>query len=237
MKITQYLLTDASKWYESPSEPICILNKLNFSISQGESLAIIGASGSGKSTLLHILGALDIPSSGTIFFNNQNLTHMTPYEKARFRNTILGFVFQFHNLLPEFSAEENVAMKALIAGIPKNTALALAKEALLTVGLADKSKYRVTMLSGGERQRVAIARAILLEPKVLLADEPTGNLDQKTGEHIAMLLTSLNKTFNMTLVIVTHNNEIAHTMERCLELKSGDLHEKNPDYLSSSNNM
>lgn len=232
--MSQYLLNDITKWYDSPSKPICILNKISLSITQGESLAIIGASGSGKSTLLHILGALDIPSSGTVLFNNKNLSYMTPNEKACFRNKLLGFVFQFHNLLPEFSAEENVAMKALIAGMSKKKALVLAREALNNVGLEHKYLHRITTLSGGERQRVAIARAILLEPQVILADEPTGNLDQKTGEHIAKLLASLNKSFNITLIVVTHNNDIAHTMGRCLELKSGDLHDKTPEYISST---
>lgn len=232
--MSQYLLNDITKWYDSPSNPICILNKISLSITQGESLAIIGASGSGKSTLLHILGALDIPSSGTVLFNNKNLSYMTPNEKACFRNKLLGFVFQFHNLLPEFSAEENVAMKALIAGMSKKKALVLAREALNNVGLEHKYLHRITTLSGGERQRVAIARAILLEPQVILADEPTGNLDQKTGEHIAKLLASLNKSFNITLIVVTHNNDIAHTMGRCLELKSGDLHDKTPEYISST---
>lgn len=232
--MSQYLLENIIKQYDSPSEPTCVLHKINLSIAHGESLAIVGASGSGKSTLLHILGALDIPSSGTVLFNNKNLSHMTPNEKACFRNKLLGFIFQFHNLLPEFSAEENVAMKALIAGIPKKKALLLAREALGSVGLENKYHHRITMLSGGERQRVAIARAILLEPQVLLADEPTGNLDQKTGEHIANLLNSLNKTFNITLIVVTHNNDIAHSMGRCLELKSGDLHDKTPEYISST---
>lgn len=230
--MSQYFLNHISKWYDSPAGRISILDNIDLSITQGESIAITGVSGSGKSTLLHLLGMLDTPSSGSISFNNQDLTSMTPNEKAYFRNKTLGFIFQFHNLLPEFSVEENVAMQALIAGFSKPKALTLAQEALNNVGLSNKCKHKITILSGGERQRVAIARAILLKPQVLLADEPTGNLDQKTGEHITKLLASLNKSFSMTLVVVTHNNDIALTMGRCLELRSGDLHDKNPVHIS-----
>ena len=224
--MSQYKLTNISKSYNNSIESIPVLNGINLSIKKGQTLAIIGASGTGKSTLLHILGALDIPSSGTILFDGQDLVTMNQKEKAHFRNKKLGFIFQFHNLLPEFSAIENVAMQALIAGIPKNKACTLAQKMLDHVGLEGKYNYKVSMLSGGERQRVAIARAILLEPEVLLADEPTGNLDEKTGEHIIELLTMLNTTLNMTLIIVTHNNAITRAMGRCLELRSGDLYDK-----------
>ena len=221
-----YELTGVEKSCEGPVERVTILNNVNLTIRSGESLAIVGASGSGKSTLLHLLGALDAPTAGSVLFEGQSLPDMTSEEKAHFRNRKLGFVFQFHHLLPEFSTEENVAMQAIIAGLPRPKALELAREALRRVGLSERRDHRVTTLSGGERQRAAIARAILLEPRVLLADEPTGNLDQRTGDTVAELLLELNRTLGMTLVIVTHNREMAGTLGRCLELRSGELYEE-----------
>ena len=184
---------------------------MDLTVRAGESLAIVGASGSGKSTLLHLLGALDTPTAGKVLFEGKSLPDMTPVEKAHFRNKKLGFVFQFHHLLPEFSTEENVAMQALIAGMNRSKALGLARQALERVGLSDRKDHRVTTLSGGERQR---------------ADEPTGNLDQRTGDSVAELLLELNRTLGMTLVIVTHNREMAGTLGRCLELRSGELYEE-----------
>ena len=168
-----YELSGVGKSCEGPAERITILKNIDLTVRAGESLAIVGASGSGKSTLLHLLGALDTPTAGKVLFEGKSLPDMTPEEKAHFRNRKLGFVFQFHHLLPEFSAEENVAMQALIAGMNRSKALGLARQALGRVGLSDRKDHRVTTLSGGERQRAAIARAILLEPRVLLADEPT----------------------------------------------------------------
>jgi lipoprotein-releasing system ATP-binding protein len=176
--------------------------------------------------LLHLLGALDVPTQGRILFEGQDLADMTPEEKASLRNRSLGFVFQFHHLLPEFSTLENVAMQAMIGGLSRAGASQLAGRALENVGLADKAGQQVTTLSGGERQRVAIARAILLEPKVLLADEPTGNLDERTGHMIGELLLRLRQELTMTLVVVTHNRDLAARMDRCLELRSGVLYEK-----------
>lgn len=222
----QYELVSIGKSCEGPVERITILKDINITIHSGESMAIVGASGSGKSTLLHLLGALDIPSSGSLLFEGQSLPDLNAEGKAHFRNRKLGFVFQFHHLLPEFSTVENVAMQALIAGMPRNKALQLAALALERVGLADRRDHRVTTLSGGERQRAAIARAILLEPQVLLADEPTGNLDQRTGEKVAELLLELNHSLGMTLIIVTHNRDMAGTLGRCLELRSGELYEE-----------
>lgn len=222
----QYALTDIGKTYAGPAENINVLCGINLTIRPGESLAIVGTSGSGKSTLLHLLGALDVPSRGRLLFEGESLPDMSPAEKAHIRNRKLGFVFQFHHLLPEFSTVENVAMQALIAGISKASALELAEQALERVGLADRLHHRVTTLSGGERQRVAIARAILLNPRVLLADEPTGNLDQKTGNKVTELLLDLNLALGMTLVVVTHNKEMANMLGRCLELKSGELYEE-----------
>lgn len=223
-----YELSGVEKSCDGPAERVTILKNMNLTVRAGESLAIVGASGSGKSTLLHLLGALDTPTAGNILFEGRSLPDMTPVEKAHFRNRKLGFVFQFHHLLPEFSTEENVAMQALIAGMPRARALELARQALCRVGLAERMNHRVTTLSGGERQRAAIARAILLEPRVLLADEPTGNLDQRTGDSVAGLLLELNRTLGMTLVIVTHNREMAGTLGRCLELRSGELYEEMP---------
>ena len=210
-----YELSGVGKSCEGPAERITILKNIDLTVRAGESLAIVGASGSGKSTLLHLLGALDTPTAGKVLFEGKSLPDMTPVEKAH-----------FHHLLPEFSAEENVAMQALIAGMNRSKALELARQALGRVGLSDRKDHRVTTLSGGERQRAAIARAILLEPRVLLADEPTGNLDQRTGDSVAELLLELNRTLGMTLVIVTHNREMAGTLGRCLELRSGELYEE-----------
>ena len=221
-----YEFIGVSKEYEGPAERLVVLKDVSLSIAQGESVAIIGASGTGKSTFLHLLGTLDTPSQGEILFQGRSLTSMPPDTKAALRNREIGFVFQFHHLLPEFSTLENIAMQALISGMPKAKALDLAREALASVGLADRGDQSVTTLSSGERQRAAIARAILLKPKLLLADEPTGNLDEKTGEKVAHLLLDLNRTLGMTLVVVTHNREIASLMGRCLELRAGDLYDQ-----------
>jgi lipoprotein-releasing system ATP-binding protein len=175
---------------------------------------------------LHLLGALDVPTQGRVAFEGQDLAGMAPEEKAALRNRSLGFVFQFHHLLPEFNTVENVAMQAMIGGMSRAKASQLARRALETVGLADKAGQQVVTLSGGERQRVAVARAILLEPKILLADEPTGNLDERTGCMIGELLLHLRQTLTMTLVVVTHNRDLAARMDRCLELRSGVLYEK-----------
>ncbi len=222
----QYLLENVGKTCTGPAGDVTILRNVNLRVEAGESLAVVGASGSGKSTLLHLLGTLDTPTSGSLLFEGRDLTTLSPAEKARFRNRKLGFVFQFHHLLPEFSTRENVAMQALIAGMPRTEALHRADAALERVGLAHRREHRVTTLSGGERQRAAIARAVLLQPHVLLADEPTGNLDQDTGERVLELLLALNQSLGMTLIVVTHNNELAQTMNRRLELRIGELYEK-----------
>ena len=223
----QYCLEQVWKRCEGPTETVTILQGVDLTVAAGEQIAITGASGSGKSTLLHLMGALDTPSSGKVLFEGHNIATMSANEKALWRNRRIGFVFQFHHLLPEFTTQENVAMQALIAGMPRAEAMARAELALAQVGLRDRVSHRVTTLSGGERQRAAIARAILLEPAVLLADEPTGNLDQKTGEATAELLLQLNQTLAMTLVVVTHNLDMALAMHRCLELRTGLLYEKN----------
>lgn len=221
-----YRLVGVDKAYEGPAEQLTILRGVDLSIGRGESVAIVGASGSGKSTLLHLLGTLDTPSQGQVLFEDRDMGAMSPDEKARLRNREIGFVFQFHHLLPEFDTLENVAMQAIIAGMPRAEALARARDTLALVGMADRAGHRVTTLSGGERQRAAIARAILMRPKVLLADEPTGNLDARTGDVVARLLLDLNRELGMTLVIVTHNRELADIMGRCLELRAGELYDQ-----------
>ena len=218
-----YEFCNVSRSFQTPNENLEILRDLSFRVENGEALAIVGASGSGKSTLLHLMGALDSPTSGDIFFDGANLAQMSPSERAHFRNSELGFVFQFHHLLPKFSAEENVAMPRLIAGKPLGEVLPKASDLLERVGLSGRMQVKISTLSGGERQRVAIARALLVEPRVVLADEPTGNLDASTGTQIEDLLLELNREMGTTLVIVTHNLQLAARMDRCLELGGGLL--------------
>ena len=221
-----YKFIAVNKTYKGHEDGVAVFRDLNLVVYSGESLAVVGRSGSGKSTLLHLMGALDKPTSGTIEFEGQEITKMSPDEQAHFRNSSLGFVFQFHHLLPEFSALENVAMPGLIAGMPKNGIMEKAAAMLERVGLADRMSHRPAIMSGGERQRVAIARALSLGPRVVLADEPTGNLDEKTGARIGDLLLELNAELGTTLVIVTHNQELAARMDRSLELRAGALYEK-----------
>lgn len=219
-----YRLIGVSKEFDGPSEVVRVLRQVDLEIPRGESLAILGASGSGKTTLLHMLGTLDTVTSGKIFLNGVDLGTLGDRGRAELRNRDIGFVFQFHHLLPEFSTLENVAMPAFIAGKGRSEGIRLAKEALDMVGLAHRLEHKVTTLSGGERQRAAIARAILLRPKVLLADEPTGNLDEENGAMIGRLLATLNNELGMTFVVVTHNPELAGMMHRRLELRSGELY-------------
>ena len=222
-----YKFKNVSKTYEAQGDGIPVFKNLNLEVWSGERLAILGKSGSGKSTLLHLMGALDQPSGGSIEFAGTDMSKMTPAEQAHFRNASVGFVFQFHHLLPEFSALENAAMPGIIAGLEKDAVMAKAEKMLTRVGLQDRMNYRPTILSGGERQRVAIARALSLDPRVILADEPTGNLDENTGSRIGDLLLELNAELDITLVIVTHNHDLAARMDRNLELRAGVLHEKN----------
>lgn len=221
-----YTLSGVSKSYPGAQEDLVIFHDLNLSVREGETLAILGASGCGKSTLLHLMGALDTPTSGTVDFMGRDIARMSPDEQAAFRNRSLGFVFQFHHLLPEFSALENVAMPCLINRQKLAAVLPKAREMLEMVGLADRMESKPGTLSGGERQRVAIARALIMNPVVVLADEPTGNLDEHTGSQIGDLLLTLNERLGMTLVVVTHNQDLAARMERGLELRAGKLYEK-----------
>lgn len=219
-----YQLIEVGKTYRGPTEEIEVLRNVNLDVAVGESVAILGASGSGKSTLLHILGTLDSVSKGAIRFAGQDLTALNSGTKARMRNKEIGFIFQFHYLLPEFNTLENVAMPAIIAGKSRQEALARAEEAVELVGLSRRKDFRVTTLSGGERQRAAIARAILMHPRVVLADEPTGNLDEKNGQRIGSVLADLNVELGMTLVVVTHNVDLAGMMNRRFELRAGELY-------------
>ena len=198
-----------------------VLRGVNLDIARGDSLAIVGASGVGKSTLLHILGTLERPTAGQVLWEGEEVFKLNGQRLAAFRNRKVGFVFQFHHLLPEFNALENVMLPALIARFPQSEAQARAEAILLQVGLRERLRHRVGALSGGEQQRVAVARALVLEPEVLLADEPTGNLDPRIGEQVHELLLSLNREKVLTTVIVTHNLDLAKRMARQITLKDG----------------
>lgn len=219
-----YRLEKISRTFSRAAESVNVLDNIDLQVREGQSLAVSGASGSGKSTLLHILGTLDDPSSGRIFFNEMDLGGISPEKKAELRQNQIGFIFQFHHLLPEFSTIENVAFPAVIQGVHRKTARQQALIALEQVGLADRADQSVTTLSGGESQRVAIARAVMSGPRVLLADEPTGNLDLSKGREIGELLLRLNREMNMTLIVVTHNLELAQCMNLNYELKAGKLY-------------
>jgi lipoprotein-releasing system ATP-binding protein len=198
-----------------------VLTGVDLDIPQGETLAVVGASGVGKSTLLHILGTLERPSDGKVLWEGQDVFALDDRSLAAFRNHKVGFVFQFHHLLAEFNALENVMMPALIARLPQSVARDQAEEILVRVGLKDRLTHRVTTLSGGEQQRVAVARALVLGPEVLLADEPTGNLDPKSGARVQELIMELNRERGLTSVIVTHNLEMARALDRQITLLDG----------------
>jgi len=211
------------KSYGHGSARVEVLNDLNLELLRGEMVAITGVSGTGKSTLLHILGTLDRPDKGTIIYRNEDVFKRDNGSLATFRNQTIGFVFQFHHLLPEFSALENTLIPGLIAGREKDELFDDARELLNKVGLGHRLEHRVGELSGGEQQRVALARAIIMKPALLLADEPTGNLDPKTGEKVFNLIRDMNHDFGLTTVMVTHNYALARQMDRCLTLQNGKL--------------
>jgi lipoprotein-releasing system ATP-binding protein len=212
-----------SKCFNGTEARLEILKNISFNLDKGGTMSIVGASGIGKSTLLHIIGTLDYPDNGRIIFNNNEILRYDPAGISRFRNESIGFVFQFHHLLSEFSAAENTMMPALIKGVGKQKARDEAEKILVRVGLKDRINSRVNTLSGGEQQRVAIARALVLKPVILLADEPTGNLDKKNSEQIHDLLIELNRELNMAMIVVTHNMELASLMTRCVTIIDGQL--------------
>jgi lipoprotein-releasing system ATP-binding protein len=214
---------DISRIFNPAAKPLTVLQGLDLSILPGETIAITGASGSGKSTLLQILGCLDRPTSGQVIIEGQDTSSLSDHELASLRNKSMGFVFQFHHLLPEFCAWENVALPLLVRGQSLDSAEGMSRKMLQTLGLEERAEHKPNELSGGEQQRVAIARAVAARPLVLLADEPTGNLDRATGQNVAQLLWDLNQNTGIALVIVTHNQEIAQRAQRTLELKDGKL--------------
>jgi lipoprotein-releasing system ATP-binding protein len=215
--------TNLNKIFNEGVNQVQVLKNVSFSIAKGEQVAVVGSSGSGKSTLLHLLGALDKPSSGHVWFEQQDIFKFSANQQAQFRNESLGFVYQFHHLLPEFSALENVAMPLLIAKKSVKFAEQEAMAILTRVGLQHRATHKPAELSGGERQRVAIARALVNKPSLVLADEPTGNLDQKTGEGIYQLLRELQTQFQTSFVVVTHDIELASKLDRSLSLIDGEL--------------
>jgi lipoprotein-releasing system ATP-binding protein len=216
------------KEYSTGRGRLVLFDGLSFEVTQGEMLAIVGESGAGKSTLLHILGALDRPSSGDVYCASIHLRNLSSREAARFRNREVGYVWQFHYLLPEFTAAENVAMPLLARGEAKSKALKAAAEWLNEVELADRAGHRAGELSGGEQQRVSLARALVTGPKVLLADEPTGDLDSRTSGVVFELLERLHQTHHLTSVIVTHNLGLAQRCDRLLRLEKGRMEEISP---------
>ncbi len=209
------------KSFENNGQMIQVLKGINLQVLPGESLAITGPSGAGKSTLLNIMGTLELPSEGKVLFNDSDVYQMDEMGLSKIRNREIGFIFQFHHLLPEFNAEENAMIPALISRYSERKSAEMASAILSQMGLKDRLRHRVGELSGGEQQRVAIARALIMEPKLLLADEPTGNLDKVTGDEITELLLSLNKSQDLALVIATHNLELAHKMSKQLQLVDG----------------
>jgi lipoprotein-releasing system ATP-binding protein len=226
-----------SKSYQQGPVTTAVLSKLDLAIEAGELVAIVGRSGCGKSTFLHLAGALDTPSVGEVFINGVNIHQLSEKQRAKFRNQHIGFIYQFHHLMMEFTAEENVAMPLLIRGDKPKAAMVQAKAMLEQVGLTHRSHHRPAELSGGERQRVAIARALVTKPSLVLADEPTGNLDFDTAEQIFQLLQELNRTVNTSFVIVTHDLTLAAKMDRQLLLDHGHLKplEVNSDSLMKKN--
>jgi lipoprotein-releasing system ATP-binding protein len=214
---------DLVKTYREGELETPVLRGINLSVMQKEMLAIVGSSGSGKSTMLHLLGALDTPTSGTVLFEQQDIYQWNNQQQAQFRNRELGFVYQFHHLLGEFTALENVAMPLLIGGMAVKKASKMATEMLARVGLSHRITHRPAELSGGERQRVAIARALVNEPHLVLADEPTGNLDHKSATAIYELMCQLNRELGTAFVVVTHDRELAGKLHRQVHMVDGAL--------------
>lgn len=221
-KTQPILLTDnIYKDYTLGKTKVDVLKGIDLDIYEGEIVAVIGPSGVGKSTLLHILGILDRPGSGGLFIDNDDVFKLDDKKLANYRNKTIGFIFQFHHLLPEFSALENVMLPGMISGTNKNEVKSRALELLNEVDLADRLYHRPNELSGGEQQRVAVARALINSPRLILADEPSGNLDRRSADMLHKLFWDLNKRTNQTLIIVTHNTELANQADRVIELYDG----------------
>ena len=215
-------LQNLTKVYQNGVE-FRALDNANLRIKKGEFVAIVGPSGSGKSTLMHLIGLLDTPSSGTLFIDGKDVTKMSDKERSSMRNRVLGFVFQYHHLLPDFTALENVMMPLLIAGKSREKAKNVAEKLLKEVGLEERMDHRTGELSGGQNQRVAIARALSCSPAIVLGDEPTGNLDTKTGDMIYELLRQLNREYVQTFIVVTHNEELASKADKIIRLVDGKI--------------
>jgi len=221
------------KAFRSGNSELVLFENLTFQVQAGEMLAIVGESGAGKSTLLHILGVLDRASGGDVYFAQLDLGKLSEEAAAEFRGRELGFVWQFHYLLPEFTAAENVAMPLLMKGAPRREAEKQALEWLQEVGIADRASHRSGELSGGEQQRVALARALVTRPKILMADEPTGDLDNRTADAVFDLIAKLHRDYRLTSLIVTHNHAFARRCDRVLHLERGRVVEVSPHSLSA----
>jgi len=225
---------DLRKSYFDGDTELPVLKGVNLTVRRGEMICIVGPSGVGKSTLLHIIGTLDTPTSGKVLFEGEDIFSMDQEKLADFRSRQIGFIFQFHYLLPEFTALENVAMGALIAGKPSDEAFAKAEELLKRVGLKERMNHKPTKLSGGERQRVAVARALVNDPKLILADEPTGNLDTRTSETVFELIWELKEMMGKTLILATHDLNLAKRGDRMVKMIDGKIAEEEESDVSIS---
>lgn len=214
-------LRNVVKDYQVEKKPLRVLRGISLDVGEGEIVAITGSSGAGKSTLLHIIGGLDVATSGDVEVGDEKLVNLNAAQLADFRNRTIGFVFQFHHLLPEFTAAENVAMPLLIRGVAMRDAMAEARDYLELVGIADRGHHKPSELSGGEQQRVAVARALVPKPRIVLADEPSGNLDSENGEKLHALLWDISRREGRTFIIVTHNHDLAMHADRVLEMRDG----------------
>lgn len=214
------------KGFRSGESYLPVLQETDFTVQKGEMVAIVGASGVGKSTLLHVLGTLDEPERGSVFIGGEDVFALSEPERTELRNRTMGFIFQFHHLLPEFSALENVMMPLLIGRTPAGVARERAGRLLEALGLADRAEHRPGQLSGGEQQRVAVARALVVQPRLVLADEPTGNLDKRTSDELVGLFVRLHQERGLTSVLVTHSEQIASVCDRVVYMEDGRLHEQ-----------